>query len=209
MSLKDLLLGEKIRMRIERDSMGEMSVPDEALYGASTQRAVLNFPISSKRLQPDFIRALGYIKKYAALVNCELGKLLQQKSEVISLAADEVISGALYSQFVVDVYQTGSGTSTNMNANEVIANRAIELLGKERGDRTRIHPNDDVNLGQSSNDVFPSALHIAAVLMLKEKLIPALTNLASVLHNKESEFNDIVKAGRTHLQDATPITLGQ
>ena len=196
-------------MRIERDSMGEMEVPDEALYGASTQRAVLNFPISKKRLQPEFIRALGYIKKYAALVNKELGKLPQENAEAISLAADEVISGALYSQFVVDVYQTGSGTSTNMNANEVIANRAIELLGKERGDRSRIHPNDDVNLGQSSNDVFPSAMHIAAVLMLKEKLIPALENLASVLHKKENEFTEIVKTGRTHLQDATPITLGQ
>lgn len=196
-------------MRIEKDSMGEMHLPDEALYGASTQRAVLNFPISDKRFQREFISALGLIKLAAATVNRDLGLLAPDKAAAIIAAAEEVVTGKNYQHFVVDVYQTGSGTSTNMNANEVIANRALEILQKPKGDKKTIHPNDDVNLCQSSNDVFPSAIHIAAVELSDGKLIPALKNLHAALIKKTQEFAAIVKVGRTHLQDATPITLGQ
>ncbi|MGI6524435.1 MAG: class II fumarate hydratase [Bdellovibrionota bacterium] len=196
-------------MRIEKDSMGEMHLPDEALYGASTQRAVLNFPISDKRFQREFISALGFIKLAAATVNRDLGLLAPDKAAAIIAAAEEVVTGKNYQHFVVDVYQTGSGTSTNMNANEVIANRALEILQKPKGDKKTIHPNDDVNLCQSSNDVFPSAIHIAAVELSDGKLIPALKNLHAALIKKTQEFSAIVKVGRTHLQDATPITLGQ
>ncbi|MDC0358865.1 class II fumarate hydratase [Oligoflexia bacterium] len=196
-------------MRKEKDSMGEMEVSDDALYGASTQRAVLNFPVSDLRFSKRFITALGIIKKAAALTNAELGILDKEKADAICQAAQEVIDGTLYEQFVLDIFQTGSGTSTNMNANEVIANRSIELLGGKRGDKQLLHPNDHVNMSQSSNDVIPTAIHVSAGQALEEDLLPALDKLAKALEAKSSEFSDIVKAGRTHLQDATPITLGQ
>jgi fumarate hydratase class II len=194
--------------RIERDSMGEMEVPEDALYGASTQRAVLNFPVSQLRFPSSFNAAIGVIKRAAASANSSLGLLEPEKAAVIEKAADEVISGALQRHFVVDIFQTGSGTSTNMNANEVIANRAIELLGGTRGDKS-IHPNDHVNMCQSSNDVIPSAIHISAYVEIERRLKPALAKLADMLGVKANEFSDVIKTGRTHLQDATPITLGQ
>ncbi|MBX6377873.1 MAG: class II fumarate hydratase [Clostridia bacterium] len=194
--------------RTERDSMGEMQVPADAYYGASTQRAVLNFPISGLRFPRGFIRALGLIKRAAAEVNADLGLLDAERSRAIVQAAQEVADGRWDDQFVVDVFQTGSGTSTNMNANEVIANRAAEILGEGRGSR-RVHPNDHVNMGQSSNDVIPTAIHIAAVTSLHEELLPALGRLRDGLAEKAAAFDDIVKIGRTHLQDATPIRLGQ
>ncbi len=196
-------------MRIEKDSMGEMQVADDALYGASTQRAVLNFPISDLRFPKEFIAALGVIKKSAALANHALGLLPEDKLKPICAAADEVISGALYKQFVVDVFQTGSGTSTNMNANEVIANRAAVLMGGKLGDKNLVHPNDHVNMSQSSNDVIPTAIHVSLLVAIEKKLIPGLKKLQQALQAKEREFAQIIKAGRTHLQDATPITLGQ
>lgn len=196
-------------MRIERDSMGEMQVPDGALYGASTQRAVLNFPISRLRFTRPCIAALGIIKLAAARANRDLGVVPHEKVAAISQAAEEVIEGRWDDQFVVDIFQTGSGTSTNMNANEVIANRAIEILKGKRGDRSLIHPNDHVNACQSSNDVIPTAMHIAAVREIQDRLIPALQRLLSALTQKSTEYADVVKSGRTHLQDATPITLGQ
>lgn len=196
-------------MRIERDSMGEMVVPDAALYGASTQRAVINFPVSGLRFSPQFISSLGLLKWAAAQANRELGLLPREKADVISKAALEVANGSLYDQFVLDIFQTGSGTSTNMNANEVIANRAAELLGATRGDRTVIHPNDDVNMCQSSNDVIPSAIHVSAYQAITSTLLPSLKDLGEALEEKEAQFSEIIKPGRTHLQDATPITLGQ
>jgi fumarate hydratase class II len=245
------------QMRIERDSMGEMEVPGDALYGASTQRAVLNFPISGYRFGRELIRALGLIKYAAAEANQKLGKLDAKLADAIKPAAREVIDGRLDEHFVVDVFQTGSGTSTNMNANEVVANRAMQLLSEEprfrtagkpansaraeaRGSSSRgategkkgphggpyktspgatgglpasaskpIHPNDHVNMGQSSNDVIPTAMHIAAVEALQQKLVPALRRLREALGTKAQAFDDVVKIGRTHLQDATPIRLGQ
>ena len=194
--------------RSEKDSMGEMDVPADAYYGASTQRAVLNFPISSLRLGRPFIRALGLIKLAAARVNADLGLLEPRIADAIATAAKEVADSKLDKHFVVDVFQTGSGTSTNMNANEVIANRASEIMGGERGSKT-IHANDHVNLGQSSNDVIPTAIHISALLEIEERLIPALQRLQTALESKSKEFWDVVKTGRTHLQDATPIRLGQ
>lgn len=194
--------------RAERDSMGEMQVPVSAYYGASTQRAVLNFPISELRFPRQFIQALGQIKQAAALVNGELGTIDGSLAEMIAKAAQEVIDGKLDEHFVLDIFQTGSGTSTNMNANEVIANRASELAGGSRGSR-KVHPNDHVNFGQSSNDVIPSAIHLAALLSLEHALIPALEELQAALLVKADEFFPIVKTGRTHLQDATPIRLGQ
>jgi fumarate hydratase class II len=194
--------------RVERDSMGEMQVPANAYYGASTQRAVLNFPISDLRFPRRFIKALGQIKLCAAQINAELGLLDEKLARAISEAAQEVIDGKLDSEFVLDIFQTGSGTSTNMNANEVIANRASELLGGARGSRL-VHPNDHVNFGQSSNDVIPSAIHIAALLAIQEDLLPALDGLERALNQKAVEFMDVIKTGRTHLQDATPIRLGQ
>ena len=193
--------------RIERDSMGEMEVPAEAYYGASTQRAVLNFPISGYRLGRRFIRALGLVKYAAAMANESLGRLDAKLAGPIKQAAREVIDGKLDEHFPVDVFQTGSGTSTNMNANEVIANRAIEIAGGEIGSRS-IHPNDHVNLGQSSNDVIPTVIHVAAVEALEGDLLPRLHRLRQSLKAKAAEFDDIVKIGRTHLQDATPIRLG-
>ncbi|HEY9783899.1 MAG TPA: class II fumarate hydratase [Candidatus Obscuribacterales bacterium] len=195
--------------RVERDSMGTMEVPADAYYGASTQRAVLNFPISDLRFPRSFIRALGLIKMYAAEVNSEFGDVDAKIAKAIKEAANEVVEGKLDNQFVVDVFQTGSGTSTNMNANEVIANRAIEILGGKLGDRTLVHPNDHVNFGMSSNDAIPTAIHIAALIDIKEKLRPALERLYKSLKAKSEEFMPIIKTGRTHLQDATPITLGQ
>ena len=194
--------------RTERDSMGPVEVPAAAYYGASTQRAVLNFPISGLRFSRPFIRALGLIKLAAARVNAEIGLLDVRIAGAIQQAAREVAEGRLDEQFVVDVFQTGSGTSTNMNANEVIANRASELLGGERGSRL-VHPNDHVNLGQSSNDVIPTAIHLAALVEMEERLMPALQGLLAALLAKVQEFWGVVKTGRTHLQDATPIRLGQ
>jgi fumarate hydratase class II len=193
---------------MERDSMGEMEVPADAYYGASTQRAVLNFPISGQPLPRRFIRALGMVKKAAAQTNLELGLLPRRKARAIAAAAQEVIDGKLDDQFPIDVYQTGSGTSTNTNANEVIANRATEILGGERGSKL-VHPNDHVNLCQSSNDVIPTAIQLASGMAIKDEFIPALEKLRRALEAKSKEFWPVVKTGRTHLQDATPIRLGQ
>ena len=193
---------------MERDSMGEMEVPADAYYGASTQRAVLNFPISGDPFPRRFIRALGLVKRAAAQTNRELGLLPRRRARAIAAAAQEVIDGKLDDQFPIDIYQTGSGTSTNTNANEVIANRATELLGGERGSKL-VHPNDHVNLCQSSNDVIPTAMQLAAAIAIEEELIPALERLRRALEVKSKEFWPVVKTGRTHLQDATPIRLGQ
>lgn len=195
--------------RKERDSMGEMEVPADALWGASTQRAVLNFEVSTMRLPQSVIGAIGVIKMAAAHANMKLGLLDKERGEAIAAACKEVVDGTLYRHFVVDVFQTGSGTSTNMNANEVIANRALEILGKGKGERGFIHPNDHVNNCQSSNDVFPSSIHIAAYQAIQERLVPALKELHETLSAKSREFASVIKSGRTHLQDATPITLGQ
>ena len=195
--------------RTERDSMGTFEVPANAYYGANTMRAVVNFPISDLRFPRSFIRAIGEIKKAAAQVNAELGLLDPTLAEPIIAAADDVISGDLDDQFVVDIFQTGSGTSTNMNANEVISNRAIERLGGVLGSREPVHPNDHVNLGQSSNDVIPTAIHVAALKAVADRLIPALEHLQAALEGKSLQFMDVVKTGRTHLQDATPVRLGQ
>ena len=188
--------------------MGEMEVPADAYYGASTQRAVLNFPISGQPFPRRFIRALGMVKKAAAETNRELGLLARRRSRAITAAAQEVIDGKLDDQFPIDIYQTGSGTSTNTNANEVIANRATEILGGERGSKM-VHPNDHVNLCQSSNDVIPTAIQLAAGMAVQDELIPALERLRRALEVKSKEFWPLVKTGRTHLQDATPIRLGQ
>ena len=195
--------------RTERDSMGEMVVPIDAYYGAQTMRAIQNFPISGVRFPRRFIRALGLIKLAAAETNIELGLVDPRIGNAVAQAAREVAEGRLDDQFVVDIYQTGSGTSTNMNANEVIANRAIEILGGEKGSRKPVHPNDHVNRGQSSNDVIPTAIHLSALLGIEEELIPALSGLQEALTQKAADFLPIVKTGRTHLQDATPIRLGQ
>ena len=196
-------------MRTERDSMGEMQVPANAYYGGQTMRAVHNFPISGLRFPRRFIRALGQIKQAAAQVNMELGLLDRRIGNAIVQAAQEVIDGKLDDQFVIDIFQTGSGTSTNMNANEVISNRAIELLGGAPGSKKPVHPNDHVNLGQSSNDVIPTAIHISALEAVERELLPALRRLHGALRRKSQQFNRIVKTGRTHLADATPIRLGQ
>ena len=189
--------------------MGELAVPARAYYGASTQRAVVNFPVSSLRLPRRMIAALGAIKREAAQVNLELGLLDQDRAQAIAAAADEVARGLFDQEFVVDIFQTGSGTSSNMNANEVIANRALELMGADRGDRAAIHPNDHVNLGQSSNDVFPTAIHLAALSAMAEDLVPALEQLRQTLDRQREALWGVIKTGRTHLQDATPIRLGQ
>lgn len=196
-------------VRVETDTMGAVEVPADAYYGAQTARAVANFRLSSLRLPRRFIAALGFVKTAAARTNRALGLLEAQRAEAIERAALEVAEGRFDADFVVDVFQTGSGTSTHMNANEVIANRASELLGGPRGTGRLVHPNDDVNLGQSSNDVFPTVLHIAALDAVERDLLPALRHLADVLDAKAQEFADVVKAARTHLQDAVPITLGQ
>ena len=194
--------------RIERDTLGEMKVPADALYGAQTQRAVENFPVSGLRFPRLFIKALGAIKMTAAQVNMGLGVLDDRIGKAVEQAAREVMDGQWDDQFVVDIFQTGSGTSTNMNANEVIANRATQILGGEIGSK-QVHPNDHVNAGQSSNDVIPTASHVAACAAVIERLLPALGKLRAALDAKAKEYSDVVKTGRTHLMDATPVTLGQ
>ena len=194
--------------RTERDSLGEMQVPADAYWGAQTQRAVENFPISGIRFSRRFVRALGVVKKASAQANRDLELLESDKADAIIEAADEVIAGEHDEQFPVDVFQTGSGTSSNMNANEVIANRAAEIMGAEVGDRV-VHPNDHVNYGQSSNDVIATAMHVASLEAVEKDVIPALDTLREALDSKADEFDDVVKTGRTHLQDATPIRLGQ
>ena len=195
--------------RIERDSMGPVRVPKKAYYGAQTQRAIENFPVSGWRFGREFIYALGLVKYASARTNRELGLLGKRTAGAVERAAREMMEGRWDDQFVVDIFQTGSGTSTNMNTNEVIANRANEVLGTKRGVYRPVHPNDHVNLGQSSNDVFPSAIHIASVTLLRQKLFPALNDLRQALKNKAREFHSVLKIGRTHLQDATPIRLGR
>ena len=197
------------KFRREQDSMGKFDVPIDAYYGANTMRAVLNFPISELRFPRSFIRAMASTKLAAAQVNVELGALDSKLADAIVSAATEVADGKFDDQFVVDVFQTGSGTSTNMNANEVISNRAIEILGGEKGSRTPVHPNDHVNMGQSSNDVIPTCIHVAALGAIRTDLIPALRQLQGDLEKKADEFMSVIKTGRTHLQDATPIRLGQ
>src|SRR5580698_4435568 len=196
------------QFRTESDSMGQMQVATDAYYGASTARAVENFPISNLRFSRQFIRALGLIKKHAAATNAGLGYVPAKIAKAIQDAAQEVIDGKWDHQFVVDIFQTGSGTSTNMNTNEVIANRAIELFGGKRGDKS-VHPNDHVNCGQSSNDVIPTAIHLAALDAIVHQLLPAMKELHTALDVKAKAFDGILKIGRTHLQDATPIRLGQ
>ncbi|MGH9381518.1 MAG: class II fumarate hydratase [Thermoanaerobaculia bacterium] len=195
--------------RVEKDSLGEVGVPASAYWGAQTQRAVKNFPVSGLRFPRRFIAAMGTIKAEAAAVNADLGIVPADIAGAIRQAADEVAVGKLDQHFPLDIFQTGSGTSTNMNANEVIANRAIEILGGEIGSKSPVHPNDHVNAGQSSNDVIPSAMHVAAYVAIAEDLEPALERLEAALAAKASEFDDVVKIGRTHLQDAVPVRLGQ
>ncbi len=195
--------------RVEMDSMGDMTVPSGAYWGAQTQRAYENFPISGYRFGRRFVRAMGLIKQAAAGVNRDLGKLDAKLAELIATAAGEVVDGKLDDHFVLDIFQTGSGTSTNMNANEVIANRAIELAGGKLGSRDPVHPNDHVNMGQSSNDVIPTAIHVAVAEAITHDLSPALAHLGDALRAKAGAFDSIVKIGRTHLQDATPVRLGQ
>ena len=189
--------------------MGEMSVPDDALYGASTQRAVLNFPVSGRPLPAAFIHGLGLVKLACARANVELGRLTTEKGRLIEQAAREIAGDKLTAHFPVDVFQTGSATSTNTNANEVIANRCSQLAGQPVGSKRPVHPNDDVNLGQSSNDIIPSTLHVSVAVALHARLRPALGVLATALEKKSAEFSSTVKIGRTHLMDATPLTLGQ
>jgi fumarate hydratase, class II len=198
-----------MQTRPEKDSMGIMEVPSDALYGATTQRAVLNFPVSGYRFGRPFIRALGLIKWAAAQANRDLGRLDEERTRLIVQAAEEVIDGALDEHFPIDIFQTGSGTSTNMNANEVIANRVSQLAGKPIGSKDPVHPNDHVNMGQSSNDVIPSAIHIAVGESIRNDLMVALEHLQHGLEAKTQEFWDIIKIGRTHLMDATPVRLGQ
>ena len=189
--------------------MGEMRVPASALYGAQTQRAVENFPVSNLRFPREFIRAIGLVKLAAAGANMDLGLIDKKIGRAVAAASQEVVDGKLDEHFVVDIFQTGSGTSTNMNANEVISNRAIQMLGGVVGSKKPAHPNDHVNMGQSSNDVIPTAIHLAALETIERSLIPALRKLQKALAAKAREFDSIVKIGRTHLQDATPIRLGQ
>jgi len=195
--------------RIETDTMGELKVPTDKYYGAQTARSLVNFKIGGERFPRELIRALGILKKAAALTNKALGTLPAEKADLIIQAADEVIEGKLDEHFPLVVWQTGSGTQTNMNSNEVIANRAIEIAGGELGSKKPIHPNDDVNKAQSSNDTFPTAMHIAAVEEIHRRLIPMITLLRDGLQKKSEEFKDIIKIGRTHLMDAVPLTLSQ
>ncbi len=196
-------------MRTERDSMGEIAVPADRLWGAQTQRSLEHFAISDERMPMALLLALAQVKRACAVANCMLGRLPDDKANAIIAAADEILAGGHADEFPLSVWQTGSGTQTNMNMNEVLANRGSELLGGPRGDGRRLHPNDDVNLGQSSNDVFPTAMHVAAALAAEEQLLPALQQLAFALSDKAQQFAALVKVGRTHLQDATPVTLGQ
>src|SRR5437588_2989330 len=196
---------DTMKMRIETDSMGEIEVPADRYYGAQTERSLIHFNIGYDTMPREMIRALGLLKKAAALVNEDLGKLPHDKAKLIVQAADEVIEGKLDEHFPLRVWQTGSGTQTNMNANEVISNRAIEIAGGVMGSKTPVHPNDDVNMSQSSNDTFPTAMHIAAAEEMN-KLIPEVEKVHDAIHVKAQEFKDVVKIGRTHLQDATPLT---
>jgi fumarate hydratase, class II len=195
--------------RTEKDTFGPIKVPADRLWGAQTERSLRNFKISGERMPRDLVHALALVKKASALVNMELGVLDQKKGKAIVAAADEVLAGRHDGEFPLVVWQTGSGTQTNMNMNEVLANRASEMLGGERGERRLVHPNDDVNKGQSSNDVFPTAMHVAAVQAVRGRVLPSVRQLREVLQAKADAFADIVKIGRTHLQDATPLTLGQ
>jgi fumarate hydratase class II len=195
--------------RTEKDSFGPIEVPSEKLWGAQTQRSLHHFSISTEHLPSALIHALVLAKKAAAHVNAELGTITKEKAEAISKAADEVLAGKHETEFPLFIWQTGSGTQTNMNVNEVLANRASEILGGERGEARKVHPNDDVNRGQSSNDVFPTAMSIAATTELTKSLLPSIKKLKDALAKKSDEFKDIVKIGRTHLMDATPLTLGQ
>ena len=196
-------------VRMERDTFGEIAVPADRLWGAQTQRSLQNFRISTEKQSPELIRALATVKRAAATVNAGLGQLAADKAKAIETAADEVLAGKHDGEFPLAVWQTGSGTQTNMNLNEVLANRGSELMGGERGESRKIHPNDDVNRGQSSNDVFPTAMNVAAAVAIHKNLIPSLKQLRDTLKAKSEAFKDIVKIGRTHLQDATPLTLGQ
>src|SRR5882757_4308717 len=198
-----------IPTRTESDSMGKIDVPADRYYGAQTARSLIHFNIGKETMPPELIRAFGILKKAAALVNQDLDKLSHEKCSLIMRAADEVIDGKLNEHFPLRIWQTGSGTQTNMNANEVISNRAIEIAGGEMGSKKPIHPNDDVNMSQSSNDTFPTAMHIAAATRVAEGLIPAVTRLRDAVDAKAREFQDVVKIGRTHLMDATPLTVGQ
>jgi fumarate hydratase class II len=199
----------KPQMRIESDSMGKIEVPADRYYGAQTARSIIHFDIGRDTMPPELIHAFGVLKKAAALVNQDLGKLSPEKTRLIVQAADEVIAGKLDDHFPLHVWQTGSGTQTNMNANEVISNRAIEISGGVLGSKKPIHPNDDVNMSQSSNDTFPTAMHIAAASLVSEFLIPAVTELRDAINEKAHSFATVVKIGRTHLMDATPLTVGQ
>ena len=196
-------------IRTERDTFGPIEVPSNKLWGAQTQRSLQNFDISGERQPREIIKALAQVKRASAVVNHALGLQGEDKTRAIVTAADEVIAGQHPDEFPLVVWQTGSGTQTNMNVNEVLANRASELLGGERGEGRLVHPNDDVNRSQSSNDVFPTAMHVAAVDAITHKLLPAIGKLRNTLERKSIDFADIVKIGRTHLQDATPLTLGQ
>src|SRR5580704_18854081 len=198
-----------MNVRIESDSMGQIEVGADKYWGAQTQRSLQNFKIGGHRFGRPVIRAFGIVKKAAALANADLGKLDATKRDLIVRAADEVIAGKLDAHFPLVVWQTGSGTQSNMNANEVISNRAIELGGGVMGSKKPIHPNDDVNRSQSSNDVFPTVMHVAVALELQERLIPAVAKLRATIEKKSEAFRDLVKVGRTHLMDATPLTLGQ
>ncbi len=200
---------QSIPTRIESDSMGKIEVPADRYYGAQTARSLIHFHIGDDKMPPELIRALGILKKAAALVNQDLGKLPHEKAKLIIQAADEVIAGKLDAHFPLRIWQTGSGTQTNMNANEVISNRAIEIAGGVMGSKKPIHPNDDVNMSQSSNDTFPTAMHIAAATRVAEALIPSVERLRDALDAKAKQFAGIVKIGRTHLMDATPLTVGQ
>ncbi len=213
--VKDATLNAKstpaqhVQTRTESDSMGKIEVPVDRYYGAQTARSLIHFDIGRDTMPPELIRAFGILKKAAALVNQDLGKLSADKAGLITQAADEVIAGKLDEHFPLHIWQTGSGTQTNMNANEVISNRAIEIAGGVMGSKKPIHPNDDVNMSQSSNDTFPTAMHIAAASRVAEVLIPAVERLRDAIDAKAREFEDVVKIGRTHLMDATPLTVGQ
>jgi fumarate hydratase class II len=202
-------LAANVPTRTESDSMGKIAVPADRYYGAQTARSLIHFAIGKDTMPPELIRALGILKKAAALVNNDLGKLPADKTALMTKAADEVIAGKLNDHFPLRIWQTGSGTQTNMNVNEVISNRAIEIAGGEMGSKKPIHPNDDVNMSQSSNDTFPAAMHIAAATETRQRLLPAVKKIRDALDAKAKEFADIVKIGRTHLQDATPLTVGQ
>jgi fumarate hydratase class II len=207
--MNETLLFDPATHRMESDSMGPIPVPHDRYYGAQTARSLIHFNIGDDIKPPELIRALGVLKKACALANRDLGKLAPEKCDLIALAADEVIAGLLDDHFPLRIWQTGSGTQSNMNANEVISNRAIEIAGGERGSKKPVHPNDDVNMSQSSNDTFPTAMGIAAATEVHDTLIPSVRVLRDTLDAKAKEFADIVKIGRTHLQDATPLTLGQ